>query len=80
MALCLIFSDDDLDLIADAEGATGFIIDLTMKIQPKEELEVVAIGCSDAQSYGYTDAAHDRLSDGQNKMNCNRRIKLEVRI
>jgi Fe-S oxidoreductase/FAD/FMN-containing dehydrogenase len=43
-----IFSGDDLDLIADAEGTTGFIIDLTMKVQPKEELEIIAIGCSDA--------------------------------
>ena len=34
-----VFTGDDLDLIADAEGTTGFIIDLTMKVQPKEELE-----------------------------------------
>jgi FAD/FMN-containing dehydrogenase len=43
-----VFTGDDLDLIADAEGTTGFILDLTMKVQPKEELEVIAIGCPDA--------------------------------
>ncbi|MEN6622038.1 MAG: FAD-binding oxidoreductase [Smithella sp.] len=43
------FTGDDLDLIADAEGTTGFIVDLTMKVQPKEELEVVAIGCSECR-------------------------------
>ena len=43
-----VFTGDDLDLIADAEGTTGFIIDLTMKVQPKEELEVIAIGCPEA--------------------------------
>ena len=40
-----VFAGDDLDLIADAEGTTGFIIDLTMKVQPKEEMKVIAIGC-----------------------------------
>jgi len=40
-----VFSGVDLDLIADAEGTTGFILDLTMKVQPKEELEIIAIGC-----------------------------------
>jgi Fe-S oxidoreductase/FAD/FMN-containing dehydrogenase len=44
-----VFTGDDLDLIADAEGTTGFIIDLTMKVQPKEELQVIAIGCPDAR-------------------------------
>lgn len=43
-----IFSGNDLDLIADMEGTTGFIIDLTMKVQPKEDLDIIAIGCPDA--------------------------------
>lgn len=43
-----IFTGDDLDLIADAEGITGFIIDLTMKVQPKEELNIIAVGCPEA--------------------------------
>jgi Fe-S oxidoreductase/FAD/FMN-containing dehydrogenase len=40
-----VFTGDDLDLIADAEGTTGFIIDLTMKVQPKEKMKIIAIGC-----------------------------------
>jgi Fe-S oxidoreductase/FAD/FMN-containing dehydrogenase len=43
-----IFTGDDLDLIADAEGTTGFIIDLTMKVQPKEDLSIIAVGCPEA--------------------------------
>ncbi|MDD5711511.1 MAG: FAD-binding and (Fe-S)-binding domain-containing protein [Smithellaceae bacterium] len=43
------FSGSDLDLIADAEGVTGMISELTMKVQPREELEVVAIGCPHAK-------------------------------
>ena len=43
-----VFTGADLDLIADAEGTTGFIIDLTMKVQPKDELHVIAMGCPDA--------------------------------
>lgn len=46
-----IFTGDDLDLIADAEGVTGFIIDLTMKVQPKEDLRIVAIGCPEAPEF-----------------------------
>jgi Fe-S oxidoreductase/FAD/FMN-containing dehydrogenase len=44
-----VFAGTDLDLIADAEGITGFIIDITMKVKPKEELEIIAIGCPDAR-------------------------------
>jgi len=43
-----IFTGADLDLIADAEGTTGFIIDLTIKVQPKDELDIIAIGCPEA--------------------------------
>jgi Fe-S oxidoreductase/FAD/FMN-containing dehydrogenase len=39
------FSGPDLDLVADAEGITGFITSLTIKVQPAEDLEVKAIGC-----------------------------------
>jgi Fe-S oxidoreductase/FAD/FMN-containing dehydrogenase len=42
------FSGNDLDLIADAEGITGLITQVKIKVQPLEELEVVCIGCSDA--------------------------------
>ena len=42
------FTGEELDLVADAEGATGLIVDLTLKVQPLEELDVVAVGCPDA--------------------------------
>jgi len=41
-------SGPDLDLVSDAEGITGFISEVTIKVQPKEELKVVSIGCPDA--------------------------------
>ena len=41
------FSGDELDLIADAEGITGLISEITIRIQPMEDLEVVATGCPD---------------------------------
>ncbi len=39
------FKGKDLDVIADAEGITGFITQVTLKVMPLEDLEVVAIGC-----------------------------------
>jgi Fe-S oxidoreductase/FAD/FMN-containing dehydrogenase len=42
------FSSDDLDLISSAEGITGLISEVTILVQPHEEMEVVAIGCPDA--------------------------------
>ncbi|UCB53607.1 MAG: FAD-binding oxidoreductase [Candidatus Zixiibacteriota bacterium] len=41
------FSNQDLDLIADAEGITGMITQVTIKVQPHEEIEVIGVGCSD---------------------------------
>jgi FAD/FMN-containing dehydrogenase len=34
----------DLDLISEAEGITGLISEVTLRVQPKEDLEVVAVG------------------------------------
>jgi len=42
------FAGDDLDLIADAEGVTGLISQLTFRVQPLEALDVMAVGCPDA--------------------------------
>ncbi len=42
------FSGPELDLVADVEGITGMISDLTVKVQPLEELGIVAVGCPDA--------------------------------
>ncbi|MGB8656593.1 MAG: FAD-binding and (Fe-S)-binding domain-containing protein [Candidatus Zixiibacteriota bacterium] len=39
---------EELGLIADAEGITGLITQVTIRVQPLEELEVVCVGCSDA--------------------------------
>jgi FAD/FMN-containing dehydrogenase len=42
------FSGDDLDLVSSAEGTTGLISEVTLRVQPLEEIEVIAIGCPDA--------------------------------
>ncbi len=42
------FSGEDLELIADAEGTTGLISDVTIRVQPLDDMDVVAIGCPDA--------------------------------
>jgi Fe-S oxidoreductase/FAD/FMN-containing dehydrogenase len=44
------FHGRDLDLISDAEGTTGLISEVTIKVQPLEELDVVAIGCPNAHT------------------------------
>ena len=38
------FAGPDLDLISDACGTTGLISEMTIRVQPLEDLEVVAIG------------------------------------
>lgn len=42
------FSGPELDLVSEAEGITGFITRLTLKVQPKNDLETISIGCPDA--------------------------------
>ena len=42
------FSGSDLDLVSEAEGTTGLISEVTVKVMPKEELGVISIGCPDA--------------------------------
>jgi Fe-S oxidoreductase/FAD/FMN-containing dehydrogenase len=37
------FTGDDLDLIADAGGTTGLISEVTVRVQPLEDLEVIAV-------------------------------------
>jgi len=41
------FSDSELDLISDAEGTTGLISEVTIRVQPQEDLEVMAMSCPD---------------------------------
>lgn len=40
-----IFSGNDLDLISDVEGITGFICEVTLMIQKDEPLDVFSVGC-----------------------------------
>ncbi len=42
------FSGSDLDLMSEAEGTTGLISEVTVKVMPKEGLGVISIGCPDA--------------------------------
>ncbi len=37
------FSSSELDLVSDAEGTTGLISEITIKVMPNTELEVVAV-------------------------------------
>jgi Fe-S oxidoreductase/FAD/FMN-containing dehydrogenase len=43
------FGGDDLALVADAEGITGFISEVTLRIQPLEDVDVVAVACPNAE-------------------------------
>ena len=40
------FAGGDLDLIAGAEGTTGFVTEVTLKVMPLEPLQVLSIGCN----------------------------------
>ena len=41
------FSGDELELVADAEGITGLISEVTFRIQPNEDMDIIAVGCPD---------------------------------
>jgi Fe-S oxidoreductase/FAD/FMN-containing dehydrogenase len=42
------FSGVDLDMISSAEGTTGLISEVTIRVQPLDELQIIAIGCPKA--------------------------------
>jgi FAD/FMN-containing dehydrogenase len=42
------FTGDELELIADAEGITGLISEVTLRIQPYEDIEVAGLASPDA--------------------------------
>ncbi|MDM8000467.1 MAG: FAD-binding and (Fe-S)-binding domain-containing protein, partial [Dehalococcoidia bacterium] len=42
------FSGADLDLIAEAEGTTGLISEITVRVQTREKLDLMAISCPNA--------------------------------
>ena len=55
------FSGTDLDLVADAEGTTGFISEVTVRVQPLENLDVVAVSSPTAHDLqGLAQAIVDR--------------------
>jgi Fe-S oxidoreductase/FAD/FMN-containing dehydrogenase len=39
------FEGDELDLISEAEGITGIISEVTLRIQPNQAVNVMAVGC-----------------------------------
>ena len=39
---------DDLQMISEAEGTTGLISQVTLKVMPFDELDIIAVGCPDA--------------------------------
>lgn len=43
------FTGEDLDLISDAEGITGFISEVTVYVQSLEDLDIVAVACPTAE-------------------------------
>jgi FAD/FMN-containing dehydrogenase len=48
-----VFEGEGLDVIYEAEGTTGLITELTIRVQPDEPLEVLALGCPEAHSLQY---------------------------
>ena len=46
-----IFKDGELDMISEMEGITGFISQVTLRIQPFEKLDIVSIGCKQPQDF-----------------------------
>ena len=44
-----VYDGDALDMIYEAEGITGIITEMTVKIMPKVPLDILSIGCPDAR-------------------------------
>ncbi len=42
-----VFTGPELSLIADMEGTTGLISEITLRIMPLEDMDIVSIGCTD---------------------------------
>ncbi|MCX5824273.1 MAG: FAD-binding protein, partial [Deltaproteobacteria bacterium] len=43
-----VFEGKDLDMISEAEGITGLISEITIRVQSDEAMDLVSIGCSNA--------------------------------
>ncbi len=48
-----LFEGEGLDVIYEAEGITGIVTELTIKIQPDEPLDVISLGCPEPHSVQY---------------------------
>jgi Fe-S oxidoreductase/FAD/FMN-containing dehydrogenase len=46
----LSLSGKDLDIVSEAGGTTGLISEITLKVQPLEELKVIAVGSPDGEA------------------------------
>ncbi len=46
-----LFKGDDLELISEMEGTTGLISEVTLRVQPLEEMEVLAISSPSAHDF-----------------------------
>ncbi|HEX9911815.1 MAG TPA: FAD-binding protein, partial [candidate division Zixibacteria bacterium] len=55
------FSGSELDLVSEAEGITGLISEVTIRIQPLEELKLLAVGCPDA--YGLQNLVQSMIDE-----------------
>ncbi|MBN1352677.1 FAD-binding oxidoreductase [candidate division KSB1 bacterium] len=57
------FTGEDLELVADAEGITGILSEVTVQLQPKHELGVIAVAFPDARKYtaAMKDVVHSDL-------------------
>ena len=45
-----VFEGESLDMIYEAEGITGIIVEVTVQVQPAAPLEIISIGCPEAHS------------------------------
>ncbi|MBN1686688.1 MAG: FAD-binding oxidoreductase, partial [Spirochaetales bacterium] len=44
-----VYNGDELDMIYEAEGITGIITEMTIRIMPEVPLDILSIGCPDAR-------------------------------
>jgi Fe-S oxidoreductase/FAD/FMN-containing dehydrogenase len=47
------FKDKELSLLSEAEGTTGLISEVTVRVQPLAEMDVIAVGCPEADGIAH---------------------------
>ncbi|MEE4275317.1 MAG: FAD-binding and (Fe-S)-binding domain-containing protein [Thermoleophilia bacterium] len=56
-----VFEGDDLDLLAAAEGTTGFVTEVTLKVMPLTDIAAMSVGCETGEALqGIVAAIHER--------------------